>query len=349
MLGPDGKPTPGGAGYYRCALPAKALSDNGVETIVGRDIAPLPSGELILLDWDKEVHKDLDVIVSQRWMASDAAEHIRRAKSTGQVIVNDCDDWYDGLDPTNIAWFHSHPKINPEANRDHYRAVLGASSALTVSTPYLAGRLERLNPNVIVVPNAIDIERWKYRDAGTRPAVVGWVGAVGFRSRDLQELRGVLGPFCAKHGVPFHHSGHAPGHPRAAELMAFSPDLKVSNTGMSNIYGYPELFTRFSIGIVPLRRASFNDAKSNIKGLEYGAAGIPFVASPTPAYRELAEEGGGFTAQRPRDWTRHLERLLDPAERTAAGERARAASEIHDSARQWYVWRDAYQTLLAGV
>jgi hypothetical protein len=39
------------------------------------------------------------------------------------------------------------------------------------------------------------------------------------------------------------------------------------------------------VGLVPLTRGPFNEAKSYLKGLEYAAAGIPFIATPTEEYQ----------------------------------------------------------------
>ena len=43
---------------------------------------------------------------------------------------------------------------------------------------------------------------------------------------------------------------------------------------------YPKMFT-FDVGVVPLQQNLFNDCKSWIKGIEYAAAGIPFVVTHT--------------------------------------------------------------------
>ncbi len=41
-------------------------------------------------------------------------------------------------------------------------------------------------------------------------------------------------------------------------------------------------FIRCTVGIAPLVDRPFNRSKSWIKGLEYSAFGLPFVASPLP-------------------------------------------------------------------
>jgi hypothetical protein len=66
------------------------------------------------------------------------------------------------------------------------------------------------------------------------------------------------------------------------------------------------------IGIVPLRDTPFNRAKSAIKGLEYAAAGVPFIAQNLDSYASLRNDlGVGRIAKRPTDWIRHIKELLD--------------------------------------
>ena len=149
-----------------------------------------------------------------------------------------------------------------------------------------------------------------------------------------------------KHNVPFHHSGHPKGGPLAGEKFGFGPDVRQSFAPMARIDMYPELFQDFNIGIVPLSSSPFNMAKSAIKGMEYAASGIPFVASPTPSYNELRLLGAGSVARRPRDWTNRLTALLDPDERVAASERGYAAVQTLDIATRWSAWHAAYKEAL---
>lgn len=347
MRDETGTMTPGGAGWYRCGLPAKVLAENGIATVYGPDVCELEDGSFGVVDWDRVVHQDCDVVVLQRWMEDHTAECILKARATGQVVINDVDDHYDGLATTNIAWWQSHPRINPKSNRNHYAKVLAASSGLTVSTPYLAERLARRNDNILVVPNAIDCDRWPQVDI-SGPMRIGWVGATLFRSGDLETLRGILGNFCSANDVPFHHSGHAKRSPPASEQLSLPDDVPFTDCGMANIIEYPKLFQHFNVGIVPLSDTPFNYAKSGIKGLEYASSGIPFVASRTPAYDELGERGIGLIAKRPRDWTARLRRLLDPDERQSVAQTASVAVRAYDIASRWTDWRDAYQTALTG-
>jgi hypothetical protein len=71
-------------------------------------------------------------------------------------------------------------------------------------------------------------------------------------------------------------------------------------------------------------------AKSNIKGLEYAAAGIPFVASPTPSYLELKEDGIGLVARKRRHWKPLLSSLRDPEQRLLAAKTNREKVDKYD-------------------
>ena len=75
------------------------------------------------------------------------------------------------------------------------------------------------------------------------------------------------------------------------------------------------------IGIVPLEKVSFNEAKSGLKGMEYAFTGIPFVATDTEEYKRLVADGAGNLARRNRDWSKELEKLLDPAVRKEQSDR----------------------------
>jgi hypothetical protein len=71
------------------------------------------------------------------------------------------------------------------------------------------------------------------------------------------------------------------------------------------------LMFQMDIGLVPLNDIPFNQAKSFIKGLEYTASGIPFVAEATGEYQLLAADGVGSVASSPEEWASRLSELLD--------------------------------------
>jgi glycosyltransferase involved in cell wall biosynthesis len=339
-----GHPTPGGAGWYRMALPSQYLSRNGIETVycelVSIDKKSHDRG-MWLHDFDGNTHDDCDIIVVQRWMDENAADVLHHARLSGQVVVNDIDDWYWGLSPKNAAYKASDPRFNKKVNRDHYRRAIAASSALTVSTPFLRDNLSTPDTPAYLIRNGIDLDRWTYREPQDTPfPVVGWVGSTTHRSGDLETLKGILNQVCKRMDATFMHAGKFGDSPHAGDLAGVPEDLWMTEDGVS-ILEYPRLFDSIDIGIVPLSYINFNYAKSAIKGMEYAAAGIPFVAAATPEYVWLKEEIGiGNVAKKPKQWISQLQ------ERLRQAQSAREALKVLDMSNRWGEWLEVYESLL---
>lgn len=338
----NGHPVPGGAGFYRIVQPAEHLAKNGYEVVVGQSLKTVDD-VICPQDLDGEFHDGCDVIVIQRWMFEYASEVIRRARAMGQVVINDVDDWFGGLRPSNSAFAASHPKNNPHHNTTHYKAALGASSLITVSTPYLAERYANLRVPIVVIPNAIDVKAFESVHTDGKP-IIGWNGSTTHRSGDLEILRGVLGPFVERHDLQCFHGGSQDDHaPTFAELAGVDPE-RVTSAPLAPMAEYRQWFKRFDIGIAPLSDNPFNHSKSDVKILEYGAAGLPFVASRLPSYSAF---GAGLIAKRPSDWVKHLERLLDPSERLSGASRAHAVAKQRDIHDRWKDWATVYEDALS--
>jgi glycosyltransferase involved in cell wall biosynthesis len=267
-------------------------------------------------DWEANIHLDCDILVMQRVMIDDVADKLPAAIASGQIILNDVDDWYWGLSTNNSAFVGTHPKTNRAENTSHYRSVLARSSGLIVSTPYLADRLSQfVRCPIEVIGNYVDLDRFTPRTPiNTTMPIVGWVGSTAHRSGDVEILRGVLGPMQVNGEIALHHSGWHPGGQNYADMIGVDPN-DVTAIPLVPPEQYPSVF-QFDVGIAPLANVPFNRAKSWIKATEYAAAGIPFVASNLDAYVALRNEYGiGRLAKNPAQWRKHLSELRDPGVR----------------------------------
>jgi hypothetical protein len=128
-----------------------------------------------------------------------------------------------------------------------------------------------------------------------------------------------LPDFLEEHDLTFHHAGAADTQPPITDQLHINPK-RLRTTPLVQINQYAAGL-RFDIGLVPLNNIPFNEAKSNIKGLEYAAAGIPFIASDLPEYRLLHEDGVGRIANTPQEWRSHAEYLLDYHQRKKEAKR----------------------------
>lgn len=345
-----GRPTLGGAGWARIGLPAKAIGEHTEhETVVG---VLVDNGSVLgVMEWsidgeDPEVHFDCEIVVVQRYMNHNLPPAIEKAKANGQIVINDVDDWFWGLSPQNQAFKNSHPKNDSENNLNHYKATLSASSFITTSTPYLATRLESLlGTPIAIVRNALDVKRFDRERKEFNPPRIGWVGGLPWRSGDLETMQGIIGPWCFKNKWQFHHSGDYPASGLSAAKMAGIPDsVPVSTSPLVAITEYPKLFDDLNLGIVPLSYCPFNEAKSAIKGMEYAASGVPFVAADTSEYKWLAGVMNiGRVAHRPKDWVRNLEVLADPKVRAEEAKKNKEAVKRLDINIRYIDWKDTYK------
>jgi glycosyltransferase involved in cell wall biosynthesis len=306
---------PNGCGWYRCYLPMKQLKEHGWETGIGLPGFNPDHGFGILIPDQKAIH-GWDIVVLKLIMVERAVEQVRIARSIGQKIVVDIDDHMEGLEETNLAYKTTHPDANPNNNRDHYIAIMEQADALITSTPFLYDFYKNKYPEkpIYLVRNGIDIERWgiKRKDHSGRLPIFGWVGATPWRSGDLEIMSPFLGDWLNTRKANFIHSGHTKnGAPTAASQLNINENA-VKTYPLVPIYEYPHLFSKIDVGIVPLNDIPFNHAKSYIKGLEYAASGIPFIASYSPEYQELADLGIGRIAKTQEDWVYHLDELRLP-------------------------------------
>lgn len=331
----DGLEKWGGSGWARIGQYLEPLSE----------VLDVVVGGMFFYDGAFHIHTDdggrevcPDAIVIQRYMHDTLANHIYEARSNGQYVINDVDDWYWGLDTKNRAYQSTHPKFNSRENINHYRKIIGASDLVLVSTPFLLEKIGPLNDHVELFPNYVDVQRFTQRvhNESTVP-VVGWAGSTGHRSGDLETMRGILAPMAERGEIQLQHSGHVEGQDTFASVIG-APEASVIRLPLVEARLYPSILT-MDVGIAPLRDTPFNHAKSEIKAMEYSAAGIPWVATPLSAYAALHEELGiGRLAKKPVHWINHLRALKDPELRHEEGTLCRKRIQDRDISIGVQLW-----------
>lgn len=303
---------PNGCAWYRCVLPGVELEKRGWVCGVGIPAFNDRDGFGMVTGHGKAVH-GWDIIVFKLIMHKDALDNLSRAQDMGQKIVVDVDDFFDGLEPTNRAYEATDPLKYPDNNREIYAEIIRRSFAVITSTQFLFDYYSKIHNNVFLIRNGIDMNRYQNINRHRRQhhkTKIGWVGATPWRSGDLEILSPFMNNYLVSRNVRFHHSGHVGGGNSLPEKMKLDPRL-VTLSNLCPISDYPKLFGPIDIGLVPLNDVPFNHAKSFIKGLEYAAAGIPFIASPAPEYEYLFDMGIGRIARDESDWMYHLDELLN--------------------------------------
>jgi glycosyltransferase involved in cell wall biosynthesis len=268
---------------------------------------PAPAAEdfdLLLLEWCP-----YDTIV---W------DNVYLRQKEGVKVVLDLDDNIHAF-PDNPPHIHpEHPAWRP------LDRIIREADALFVTGSALAGRYGPYARQTFVLPNSID---FSLRDWTRRPerdprlagrTVIGYAGGITHH-RDWRALLGTLPAVVSR--TPSATVALCTG-PTWKENLAL-PDGQVVSLDPVDFADYPALLSQFDIGLAPLLDTEFTRCKSDLKLIEYGALGIPYVASDVTPYRRLHEETegqGGYLCRTAEQWTEALTRLLsDEDERETRG------------------------------
>lgn len=368
----------GGCGHYRLIWPGEAAIAAGadVELVLPDSPAAAITCNLSLEALARghrrpgsiKVLPETDVIVLQRPLTEQLVHVIRGLQSAGIAVIVEVDDDFSAIDPLNVAWPAVQPRLSPRRNFRHLEVACQLADLVTVTTPALAARYGR-HGRVRIIPNHVP-RRYLYleRRLEADRLRVGWSGSIDTHPHDLQVTRGAVARTLDAHDLTFHliGSGRVPavdelGRPQVDEHGApvqvtdyrvvrnlhLADGTTFAHTGgWLHLEQYPHAIAELDIGIVPLAPSVFNEAKSWLKGLEYAALGVPFIASPTGPYRALHALGAGRLAERPRQWEAELRRLITSAtareELAADGRDVAARHTIEGNVEQWVdAWHSA--------
>lgn len=249
---------------------------------------------------------------AQRRMAEAWFASIRKA---GKLAIYDADDdIFTGAETrrrVELAWTEGKSVELLDAERFERIWAMQQCDGVTVSTQRLATIVRGFTDKpVIVVPNAIDLPWFRKIVQATKRQVqgltIGWAG--GRRhDRDVELMAEAWGRIAARYPeVTFVVQGWQP--PVIAEHV---PGHRVVQLPWMSLETYPAGLAQIDIGCCAVADTPFNRPKSNIKAMEYAAAGAAVVASPT-LYGSLIVNGTtGFIAQSVDDWESALAELVE--------------------------------------
>lgn len=324
-----------GCGYLRLIWPAQVLRELGHDVTVfapgGQDSLPVavvttPRGREIRLFAEPQC----DVIVLQRPLDWKWAKAIPLIKAAGVRVVCDMDDDFHALQGDHVGFWHVHPRTSPDHNWQHLAEALRHVDMLTATTQALADRYGRAGYQII--PNCVPEAYLEVVPERSEPPCIGWAGTTETHPGDLDVVGTAVRQVVTESGWRFKVIGNEKGIKRAIGL---EPELHP----WVPINEYAKALSSIDVGIVPLKQHAFNEAKSWLKGLEMASVGVPFVATGTTPYRQLAAEGMGLIAGKPKEWQYRLRQLVASRQMrddvAGAGREAAARWTIQANAWRW--------------
>ena len=305
-----------GCWLYRCRIPATEIKK-------GDDKVQLLSvGEKIPKEWMEFP----DVVVYARSYTSDPLPTLKEYKKMGKKIVYEIDDDTWTVNPDN-------PSKNVAQKQNKQIESMAKEADVVITTnDVLKKKLKKFNKNVVVVPNALDFDKFTRRVGNDEGLRIGFSGAASHWG-DLSLIMDVLYELQKKHDFTFVLQGMM-GRPIIAEMYNYEMILKMKLQPEKRIYYEtalktyaklkklkyihvpffpPELYPNvlgqcnLDIGLCPLKDNEFNRSKSCIKFYEYAATGTATLASKVIPY---SKEVGYCAKNTYRDWYNKLEKLI---------------------------------------
>lgn len=183
--------------------------------------------------------------------------------------------------------------------------VLRSAGAVTAGNHVLAEYARQHNGNTVVLPTVVDTRRYcvdrSRRDTST--FTIGWIGSPS----TAPFLKDVVDPLTriGRDGPTrlIVIGGPAPRVPGVQVIeRQWREDEEIAS------------INEFDVGIMPLPDDPWARGKCAFKLVQYMACGVPTVASPVGANRDVVTEATGFLAANADDWVSALRSLRDDAD-----------------------------------
>lgn len=256
-----------GSGSYRVIWPLQALQEAGVVSGLCADL---------FFDPIHIAKTAPDVIVCQRQTTDEQLRHIRHYQDfSGARLIYEVDDYLP-----NVPVASAHKAAVPKDVLRRMRCAADSCDRVVVSTAALKNALHALHAQIVVAPNYLPVWLWGGLPQRLRPDLarkprIGWVGGVS-HGGDLKLIADVVRAFAGR--VEWVFMGMLPDgvDPSMVELHSGIPIDK-----------YPAYMATLNLdlALAPLEKNLFNECKSNLRLLEYGACGFPVIATDIEPYR----------------------------------------------------------------
>ena len=342
---------PNGCGLIRAEIPLRYLPHHGLDVKLTHSRCS-----------DEELRWG-DVIVVQKQFELGLYRRLEDVKRRGAKIIYELDD-----DVFNIpSWNPAHAFY--QRVRQNILKYLKLADAVTVSTAFLGKQMRKHCGNIHVLPNSLDFQELdrlgpapqmisaldrncakistdEFFDRCEGRVVIGWLGSPTHK-KDLQlivpALKRITRQYPNKVMVVMGGAAHketvkATGHDPIMFLEMVPP-----RTYLRYLASLP-----IDIGLAPVADHLFNYSKSNLKALEYMAAGFVPVTSNLITYNTTIKNGdNGFMCRNPAEWISTVRKLVDSPElrHNLQQNGARFVRQRYDIANTVTQWVEVYKSV----
>ena len=246
---------------------------------------------------------DFDVVLIQREAALFGPPLVERwlAQVAGKPLIFDFDDAVqlavDSPVYGKVATILKHPQKTPQIIRMSHSVIAG--------NHHLEEYALELNPRVSVIPTVVDADIVRpLEKPQSEKIVLGWMGTHSTLPY-LETLLPVLQTLARK-------------YPLILRVVGAGRDIQIEGVEVDNrrwsLATEVSDLQSFDIGLYPIVEDAWSLGKSGFKAVQYMAVGIPVVAAPVGATRDIVCDGKhGFLSDSPAQWTARLSQLIEDA------------------------------------
>ena len=179
------------------------------------------------------------------------------------------------------------------------RQLFGKATVATVSTPSLHSAYRPLRRNLVLLPDKLSLALWRGLAAERQPdgLVRGLCMGSAAEGANIELARAALERVARKHS----EFRLAVIGPTEEELCGWAWAERIQPPSDADSHSrfvswLRSIADQFDFAIAPLEDTASNACKSPMTIFEYGALGLPVLASDVPAYREIARIAPGVEA-----------------------------------------------------
>ena len=252
------------------------------------------------VQWLRRINHVADAVIVQREAVLIGPPLIERWFAYKKPIVFDFDDaiFLSNKSLRNGIW----ARLARPSNKTNQ--LINLSRTVWAGNRYLTDYAAQFNHNVMIVPTVVDCRIFHPRPRDADLCTLGWIGSHSTTSYLLQ-----LGPVLERLA-----------HKHRFRLLIVGASQPITIRGVQCInrsWQYEREvadFQTLDIGLYPIDHDEWALGKCGLKAIQYGAVGIPCVASAVGVNNEIVDDGRtGFLARSPDDWYSMLDQLLTSA------------------------------------
>ena len=230
-----------------------------------------------------------------------------------RCVVYDIDDAVNIAAPVTLRGIFKRIEEPGQINK-----VMARASLVIAGNRWLQSVAKAAGGRAELLPTVVDTSRFVAADSAPDRYRVGWIGGPS----TCENLNAIAEVLSRLERAEVRIVGADPNRVaiEGAEHRPWSLASEVAE------------LQAFSVGLMPLPKDEWSRGKCALKAIQYMACGVPCVATPYGAVRDVIEHGrNGLFADSPAEWQNALERLRDPGLRARLGEAARETVETRYS------------------